>query len=174
MYLDGSYLKKHPTWHVEDSLWKAKQIIRMMERNNIAPGTICEVGCGTGEILNQLQRMNTKCIYWGYEISPQAFELAKSRANERLQFKLGDFLQEEDVFFDLILLIDVIEHLEDYFGFLRGVRSKSRHKILHIPLDLSVQHVLRVNPIVEKWEVAGHIHFFTEGDSPSCSEGCWL
>lgn len=163
MYTHSDYLRKNPTWHVEDSAWKAKQIVRMMKRNNIVPKTICEVGCGAGEILRQLQHnMNKECMFWGYEISPQAFELCQKRANERLHFELGDILQEKDAFFDLILLIDLIEHLEDYFSFLREIKPRSQYKILHIPLDVSVQTVLRSSPIMEVRELVGHIHYFTK------------
>jgi ubiquinone/menaquinone biosynthesis C-methylase UbiE len=163
MYTHGDYLKKNPTWHIEHSPWKAKQIIQMMRLNRIEPKTICEVGCGAGEILLQLQNsMNKKCVFWGYEISPQAFELCKTRTNERLHFKLRDISQEKDVFFDLVLLIDLIEHLEDYFSFLREIKQKSCYKILHIPLDLTVLSVLRVSPLMKGRDSAGHIHYFTK------------
>jgi len=162
MYTQGDYLEKNPTWHVEDSPWKAKQILRMMKRNDITPKTICEVGCGAGEILEQLQNhINEDCMFCGYEISPQALELCKKRANERLCFLGRDILQEKDVFFDVILLIDLIEHLEDYFTFLREVKPKSTYKIFHIPLDLSVQTVLRSSPIMRGRAQVGHIHYFT-------------
>lgn len=163
MYLDGSYLKKNPTWHIEDSEWKAKQIIRMIDRNSLRPKTICEVGCGGGEILKQLQqRMDRECTFYGYEISPQAYELCRKRSNERLRFKLRDILQETDVFFELILVIDLIEHLEDYFSFLREIRLKSKYKILHIPLDLSVQSVIRRSKLTQVRESVAHIHYFTK------------
>src|SRR5438067_10498101 len=109
IYTSGEYAAKHPTWHVEDSLWKTKQIIRMMAQNNIVPKTICEVGCGAGEILKQLQEnMDNQCTLWGDEISPQAFELCKGRENQKLQFKLADIRQEHDIYFDLMLIIDVL------------------------------------------------------------------
>ena len=163
MYTSGEYLKKNPTWHIEESPWKAKQIMHMMRRDRIAPGTICEVGCGAGEVLRQLQEpMDTACLFWGYEISPQAFELCKTRANERLHFKLADIRQEKDTFFDLILIMDVIEHLEDYFSFLRDIKPKSDYKIFHIPLDLSVQSILRRNALLRVREAYGHIHYFTK------------
>ena len=162
IYTCGEYAAKHPTWHVEHSLWKAKQIIRMMAQNNIVPKTICEVGCGAGEILKQLQEnMDNQCTLWGYEISPQAFELSKSRENEKLHFELADIRQEKDVVFDLILLIDIIEHLEDYFSFLREIKAKSRYKILHIPLDLTIPSALNDSMLVKDREVDGHIHHFT-------------
>ena len=162
LYTSGKYLEKWPTWHSEISPWSAKQILRMMECNHIVPKTICEVGCGAGEILKQLQTcMNDEATFWGYEISPQAFELCQSRANERLHFKLADFTQEKDVFFDLILLIDVIEHVEDYFSFLRAIKPKSLHKILHIPLDIAAKTIMQ-GRLISMIENHGHIHHFTK------------
>ena len=163
LYTSGKYVEKNPTWHVEESPWKAKQVVRMMRQDHIAPKTICEVGCGAGEVLSQLQKyMNDDCFFWGYDISPQALEFSKSRANDRLQFKLADIRQEEGVVFDLILVMDVIEHVEDYFSFLSGIRPKSEYKILHIPLDLSVQTVLRSRGLLKvRWDY-GHIHYFTK------------
>ncbi len=163
VYTSGEYLKKNPTWHVEESPWKAKQILRMMARRGIEPETICEVGCGAGEVLKQLQgKMEAKCLFWGFEISPQAVELAKTRANERLHIKLADIREEKDVFFDLILVLDVIEHLEDYFSFLRDIRPKAQYKMLHLPLDLSVQSILRRNALLGVRSAYGHIHYFTK------------
>jgi Methyltransferase domain len=161
MYTSGTYLEKWPTWHAEISPWSARQIFRMMKRNNIAPKTICEVGCGAGEILKQLQlRMNEECTFRGYEISPHAIELCESRANERLQFQLADFRQEKDVFFDLILIIDVIEHVEDYFSFLRDIQPKGSYKIIHIPMDLTMKSFFR-GGLLELRREHGHIHYFT-------------
>ena len=162
IYTSGAYLDKWPTWHVEISPWSAKQIFRMMKRNNIAPKTICEVGCGAGEILRQLQlRMNDECTFRGYEISPQAIELCKSRANEQLQFTLADFRQEKDVFFDLILIIDVIEHVEDYFSFMRDIQPKGLYKIIHIPMDLTMRSFFR-GRLLQLRNEHGHIHYFTK------------
>ena len=161
-YISGQYFEEWPTWHVEISPWSAGQIYRMMEKNHIMPKTICDVGCGAGEVLKQLQvRMPDECQFWGYEISPQAFELAKSRENERLHFKLADIKQEKNVFFDLLLMIDVIEHVEDYFDFLRAIKSKSQYKILHIPLDLSARSIMS-DGLIKVRERHGHIHYFTK------------
>jgi len=92
IYMDGEYLRKNPDWHVEESPWKAKQIIRMLKHNHLQPTTICEVGCGAGEVLKQLQEhSDSECRFCGYEISPQAFEMCRMRSNERLQFKLALF-----------------------------------------------------------------------------------
>jgi hypothetical protein len=162
-YTDGEYLKHNPTWHVEDSPWKAEQIFRAINRNALAPQTVCEVGCGAGEVLAQLQqKLPDDCRFWGYDISPQAIAMSRQRANERLQFKELDLFAEPDAMFDLLLVIDLIEHLDDYYGFLRKLRSRGRYAIFHIPLDLSAYSVLRSYPILDLRASVGHIHYFTK------------
>lgn len=163
VYVDGEYLEKNPSWFVEESPFKVRHILRMMEKNHLQPRTICEVGCGAGEVLKLLrEKMDVACRFCGYDISPQALEMCKSRANERLQFKLADISQETDTFFDAMLVLDVIEHAEDYFGLLNRIRSKSDLKIFHIPLDLSVQAVLRRRGLLNRRELFGHIQYFTK------------
>ena len=163
IYKDGSYLKKNPTWHVEESPFKAKYILELLKKNKLTPRTICEAGCGAGEVLRQLQlQMSADREFWGYDISPQAYDFSKPRENDRLHFKLTDLGKEEGVFYDLLLVLDVIEHLEDYFTFLREVRSKGQNKVFHFPLDLSVQAVVRKNGIMKRREEHAHIHYFTK------------
>ncbi len=163
IYTKGEYLENNPTWHIEDSTWKAQQILKIIEKNNLQPQSICEIGCGSGEILNQLYlKMPEKLNFSGYEISPQAFQLCQDRTKDRLRFKLGNLIEEEPGFFDLVLCIDVFEHIEDYFTFLRNLRQKAQYKIFHIPLDLSVSSVLRSTPILRARQTVGHIHYFSQ------------
>lgn len=162
VYTDGSYLLKNPTWHVDESPWKTRAILRMMSKHGLTPKSICEVGCGAGEILHLLQRqLTSECEFWGYDISPQAIELSRQRANEKLHFQLADFIQEKDVQFDLLLVMDVIEHLEDYFSFLRKIHPASPYKILQLPLDISVRTVLR-GLLISYRRQYGHLHYFTK------------
>jgi 2-polyprenyl-3-methyl-5-hydroxy-6-metoxy-1,4-benzoquinol methylase len=161
MYQTGEYVEKNPTYHVEDSSWKAGQILQMLAKNHLEPRTVCEVGCGAGEILRQLQsQLPATTEFFGYEISPQAFALCQERANELLHFKCEDLLTADAPHFDLLLCIDVFEHVPDYLSFLKSVRRKAQHKIFHIPLDMSAQWVLRGRPILREREQAGHLHYF--------------
>jgi SAM-dependent methyltransferase len=162
MYTSGEYFEKNPSWHTEDSAWKAGHIARILEQNSIEPKTVIEVGCGAGEVLSQLQqRLDKACAFHGYEISPQAFELCQQRANDRLSFSLKDIL-EVDVVADVVLIIDLIEHLDDYLGFLRKVKSKGHYKVFHIPLELSMYSILRSDMYLKGREAIGHIHYFTK------------
>ena len=162
IYQDGTYRNHNPSWHAQDSPWKARQILRIVKTNDLDPSTVCEIGCGAGEILSQLaQQWNDNTQFSGYEISPQAFELCQTKAKSNVNFFLRDLLEETELFFDLILAIDVIEHVEDYYAFLRKLRAKGQYKIFHIPLDLSAQTVLRGSPLLRGRESVGHIHYFT-------------
>jgi len=160
-YKNGTYLNNNPSWHEEDSQWKAKNIFKIIQNNSLAPTKICEIGCGAGEILNQLSQFFPDARLYGYEISPHAFEICKKKAKPNLTFKLIDLLEENEQF-DILLAIDVFEHVEDYLGFLRGLKEKADFKIFHVPLDLSVQSVFRSSPIIKIRKSVGHLHYFTK------------
>jgi SAM-dependent methyltransferase len=163
IYRNGEYLARNPLWHIEESEWKAVQITRMLRKNGITPVTVCDVGCGAGEVLRQLQKtLGNDSKLFGYDISPQAIEIAQGRANERLHFSLADFCSVQGAWFDLLLALDVIEHVEDYYGFLRQLKAKARYKIFHIPLDLSVQTVFRKDGLLKRRHLHDHLHFFSK------------
>jgi hypothetical protein len=159
-YTDGAYLADNPTWGVEDSAWKAKKIYALLEKNRLNPSSICEVGCGAGEILSQLSLKlpQSKCA--GYEVSPQAFELCQTRRSEKLEFHLAD-LTAETVHFDLLLCIDVFEHVEDYIGFIKNIKDKATFKLFHIPLDMSVLAILS-GSMLKAREQLGHLHYYSK------------
>lgn len=162
IYNDGTYLETSGTWHEEDSPWKARQILRMLDRHGIEPTTVCEVGCGAGEILRQLaDSLGHDRSYVGVDISPQAIALAGEKAAPHLRFTRGDILAMETPRFDLLMAIDVFEHVEDYLGFLRKLRHRGEYKIFHIPLDMNVQMVLRASPIRRVRDLVGHLHYFS-------------
>jgi SAM-dependent methyltransferase len=162
IYEDGTYLAANPTWHGEDAPWKAAHVARILERNGVAPSTVVEVGCGAGGVLAALgERYGAGVSLKGYEVSPQAFERCRGKAGPNLTFVLGDFLTSAEPRADVLVALDVIEHVEDCYGFLRGLRERAEYKVFHIPLDLSVQTVLRASPILAGRAAFGHIHYFT-------------
>lgn len=168
---DSEYLHQNPNWHVEDSPWKASKVMEMLNRNNLEPKSVVEVGCGFGEILNQMHgQMPEDVAFSGFDISPDAITAAKSRAKERLSFFEEDFLAKEEDY-DLLLMIDVFEHVEDCFGFLRKTRPRATHHIFHIPLDISVQAVIR-NTMMNQRKSVGHIHYYTKDTALATLRDC--
>lgn len=160
MYQSGEYLDKNPRWHAADSPWKAAQILKMIRKQNLNPATVCEVGCGAGEILNRLHAELPAANFFGYEVSPQAYEICSAKTKERLQFRLGDLLETEERF-DLLLCIDVFEHVPDYLSFLERLRGRANRFIFHIPLDLSALSLLRPARLMKTRYGVGHLHMFT-------------
>jgi len=162
-FLDGAYLEKIPLWHTDDSPWKARLVLQMLARHRLAPRTIGEVGCGTGEVLRQLQlQMDPWCVFSGYDIAPQAIELSRRRENERLHCYLGEMPKGPSGQFDVLLALDVLEHQENYFSFLRDVKPLAPYKIVHTVLDLSVRAVLRKDGLTERRRLYDDLHYFTK------------
>ena len=163
LYTSGKYLQNKPTWDVEDSEWKAKMIYDLYKKNKLAPKRVTEVGCGAGAILEELSIKDSNIeTLDGYDISPQAISLAKQRENNKLKFYNRDFISGEYAHPDLLLVIDVLEHVDDYYNFLRNLRDKSSFFIFHIPLDLSCRTILKPHILLQQRDTVGHIHYFSE------------
>lgn len=164
IYRNNSYLKSNPSWHSEESPFKVRQARRMIKQQRLAPKTVCDVGCGAGLVLAELQPyLPADCLCWGYDVSPNALAMSASRGNEKLHFRLRDIRKDEcDTFFDLLLMFDVFEHVEDYIGLVRAVRNKAKQKLFHIPLDLSVQAVVRKKGLLLRRDHHAHLHYFTK------------
>jgi SAM-dependent methyltransferase len=164
IYRDGSYLELNPSWHVEESPFKVRQILRMLERRALAPRTVCDVGCGVGAVLAELQpHLPADCVCWGFDVSPDAIARCGPKSNANLHFVVSDIRRDrKGESFDLLLMLDVFEHVEDYMGLVRDVKSKARYKLFHIPLDLSVQAVVRRNGLLRRRDDHAHLHYFTK------------
>jgi len=162
-HVNGSYFEKHPTWHIEYSAWKAKNIFSYLQRKDIHPKTIGEVGCGAGEVLNQLQqKMGPDVRFWGWDIAPPAIQMAKTRENERLQFALADFGTIETPGLDMLLVLEVVDHVEHYLGFLRMLKSRADLKLFSFSLDISVQSAFRPGAFLQRRNVHNHLHHFNK------------
>jgi len=173
IYTDGTYLKRHPTWHSEDAAWKADQIMKMLARHERCQvRTICEVGCGAGQVLVELQsKLPAQTTLFGYEISPDAFSLCLPKSNESLHFKLQDLASSQVEPFDLLLVLDVVEHVRDYFGFLHNIRDKAHYVLFQIPLEMTVHSLLREVPMLNR-RVFGHLHHFSKNTALATLSDC--
>lgn len=162
-YESGDYLAKNPTWDEEDSEWKASQVLKIFARNHLAPKSIVEVGCGAGGILASLHDAMPKVELTGYEIAHDASRFWEKHRSKGITFKVQDFLETQEAHFDVLLLLDVIEHVPNPFEFLSALRGRASYFVFHIPLDLSAISVARESPLLLVRQKVGHIHYFTKG-----------
>lgn len=164
IYINGEYYRKNPTWDVKDSPWKATQVYKLMRLYNLKPRTVADVGCGAGQVLVELKKLlrSRKIKYFGFDISPQAIKLCRRIRESRISFRRQDILKSNK-HFDLILVLDIIEHIEDYYGFLRRLRHKADYLIYNLPLDISSWSVFRESKtITDARRRTGHLHHFTK------------
>jgi cyclopropane fatty-acyl-phospholipid synthase-like methyltransferase len=128
------------------------------------------VGCGCGAILLALHSQLPNTVFDGYDISPQAISMAERQQFSSVSFHCGDFLKCHRTF-DVVLLMDVVEHIEDCFTFLRTIRRSAKSVIVHFPLDMSAYGVLRGAPMSAR-SGDGHIHYFSKDTALSTMEEC--
>jgi len=171
-YLDGNYVNNNPSWDQEDSPWKAEQVRRMLVRAGLQPGTMVEVGCGAGGVLAALRASFPDAELHGFEVAPAAARFWAAHAPQRIRFTLGDFLAIGDECSDVVLLLDVVEHLANPFDFLARARPRGRHFVFHFPLDLSALSVLRETPLLYVREKVGHLHYFTKSLALALLDEC--
>ena len=161
IYSTGEYFSKNPGWHQDHSQFKSSLVKRILKNNCILPSRILEVGCGAGGVLEDLYlTVQPKPFCLGYDVSPQAYSLAAKRQVTGLEFRLGSPPLDTSSF-DVVLAMDVLEHVEDYLGFIRMLKSLGSWKIFHIPLDLSMISMYRPSYLQQAREYVGHIHYFT-------------
>jgi len=165
IYTSGEYLKNNPTWDSEDAVWKSVQLFNMLKKNFLDDRkTISEVGCGSGEVLVNIARNFDDIVkYIGYDISPQAIEIANKNKqdNSRTNFEFK-MLSIPDTKSDILICADVFEHISDEFNFLINIRPFGEYKIFNIPLDLSVQSIIREETILSQRKRVGHINYYTK------------
>jgi SAM-dependent methyltransferase len=162
IYRSGDYLRANKDWHESDAGFKANHVAEIIEENGILTRRVVEIGCGSGAVLSQLSHLLApETLFFGFDIAPDAIEIARKFEAERVHFELGDFAEIADASYDLMLILDVFEHVPDYLGFLHKALRKANHFIFHIPLDMHVQGLLRDVQISARNDL-GHLHYFSK------------
>jgi hypothetical protein len=150
-------------WAQEQADWKADQILRMFRRHNIFPKDACEVGVLSKIIIEKLQgKLGSSSRIWGHEVPLQDLELNDCRADPVLRRFLDEIQTEHPSAFEVFIALDVMEHIEDYHGFLRAVRPMGAYKLFHLPMDLTVQTIMRPKALMRRRDTFLHISYFTK------------
>jgi hypothetical protein len=162
-YLDATYSMNNPNWDRADSPWKAGHVMNILKYHDIQPGKLVEVGCGAGDILSIISSKLPKSKLVGYDVSPHLTSYWEAHANSNnVQFVLEDFNKVNTELFDVLLMLDVFEHVRDPFTFLEDARKWAKWFVFHIPLDLSVTTIARGYPLMDGRQKSGHIHYYTK------------
>lgn len=98
-----------------------------------------EIGCGAGEPLCFLDSLGMKGE--GIDLSHAAVNIATKRVSRNIRVYCSDFLAIRDRKYDLIQMIDVLEHIEDDKDAIRKISSLTNdggYLLLHVPAHMKL------------------------------------
>jgi predicted TPR repeat methyltransferase len=164
-YETGAYGERNPDWHEADAPFKVATLAAVARFAGLAPRTVLDVGCGTGRVLAELKReLDAEwpdTMYEGWDIASEPIHRARDRyEGDRITFVNGDFLQSERKA-DLLLCVDVLEHVESDLQFLLALRPRAGWFLFRIPLDLSALDIVRPHRLLEARRRYGHRQLYT-------------
>jgi len=123
-------VEKRPWWFVARQEILLKYINRRLGLP--AGARVLDVGCGTGAILELFSR---RFDAYGSDTAPQAIEFCRQRGLTKLHLGTLDTYPPSAPF-DLITMLDVVEHVEDDRTLLRGAHRLLRndgHLLIAVP-----------------------------------------
>lgn len=159
MYHDGHYAEHNPDWHEGDSDFKADAVVGILRANGITPVSAIDIGCGAGKVVANLAVAMPATRWAGCDISPYAAQRWPTERSASVSYEMRDFCQGTDNH-DLVIALDVAEHVPDYLGFLDVMRSRSKWCVINWPLDMNVVGLLSDHQVVQRRDY-GHLHYFS-------------
>jgi len=150
---EGAYFKTDTDYHV-------RQLLKLVP----PPARILDVGCGTGVMIRALE--NNGYTVRGIEPAPFASDFARNKGHDVLT---GDFMsvQLPENHYDVVVALEVIEHVHDPGRFLRRVRRTLRSGGLFYYTTgnfkgFSLQRRLFGKAVLDSYVAPeGHIYFFS-------------
>ena len=167
IYTNEEYLDKNPNWHENDSDWKFKQMEMMLEKFTF--DSVVDVGCGAGKILENIGKSYPNAELFGFDITENVHHLWAKR-DKKIKFSNEDFFTSTRNY-DVLLLIDVFEHVENHYDFLRKLKPFAKNFIFHIPLDMCALSDI-TNNYPQKRRSVGHLHYFNKSTAIATLEDC--
>ena len=110
-----------------------RQIASLLKATGVEK--ILDAGCGEGFVVSYLLQGNDRLAITGIDCSPQAIEMARQMVPGVL-FDVGDLreMPYSDDSFDLVMCLEVLEHLPDPHRGLRELkRVTSAHCLVSVP-----------------------------------------
>ncbi len=155
----GSLSEREVAWLRAGAPDKAEHIQRLLD--GAAVGSVLEVGCGTGAVLNELVQRRIGQRHVGVDMTNPLDHLdptARTADIEFLQYD-GNRLPFPDGQFDLVYATHVVEHVPDPRGFLAELkRVAKRFVFTEVPCEL---HWRASRDALQRTLAIGHINAYT-------------
>ena len=178
IYNDNSYLEKNPSLHTEDSKFKFQNIKRFLSSIEVKNNRIkiLDIGGGAGIIgklvLEYFQESGIVVSFHSLDLSTQMLKI-QLKNNPQIKKIINCSINEcPKSNYDLVLMIDVIEHIEGKEDSAKILNKLGKNIIYNIPIEINFFDILKYLKSFfryykrqkERW---GHIHFFSFTSSQS-------
>ncbi len=162
-------------------------VVEAIIKNNLPTGKVLEIGCAGGATGKNLKEKLSVQTYVGIEISPEAADMAKNHLDRVIvaDIENTDLASEHGLKpgeFDLLLALDVLEHLYDPWDSLAELSRYVKpggYVVASIP---NIQNITIVQDLIKgNWQYqdagildATHLRFFTRETSKKIFSGAGL
>ncbi|MFA6105189.1 MAG: class I SAM-dependent methyltransferase [Patescibacteria group bacterium] len=134
---------------------------------------VLEIGCGAGQFIRGIKLIRPELICQGVDISVNAINAARETKDGVEYFcQTGELLPRENNFFDAVIILDVLEHVENWQQILseaQRVLKPGGVLYIFVPCEgskVSFWNWLRKLNIGKNLtnKYAGHINYFSKND----------
>ena len=152
-------------WLRRTARLKADAIERLLRDEGLRPGSVLEVGAGTGAVIGVLRRRGVGSAHYAVDYSAEAVGVLR-RLEPEVVAAVADVTETPDPLgagpYDLAFASHVVEHLEEPGVFLRALRSVPvGHFVAEVPLEDLLLGRLKAYVKSRADHPAGHVQFFT-------------
>lgn len=112
--LDKFHVVENRHWWWEGRRQLLKQLLSYLPAGRQVK--LLDVGCGTGETMNFINALMPKAEVYGVDTSRVAVAYTRSRGHKKVGLSGAEKLPFKNIFFDAILFLDVLEHIENDLG----------------------------------------------------------
>ena len=178
IYNDNSYLEKNPSLHTEDSEFKFQNIKRFLSSIEVKNNRIkiLDIGGGAGIIgklvLEYFQESGIIVTFHSLDLSTQMLKI-QLKNNPQIKKIINCSINEcPKSNYDLVLMIDVIEHIEGKEDSAKILNKLGKNIIYNIPIEINFFDILKYLKSFFRYykrqkKMWGHIHFFSFTSSQS-------
>jgi len=145
---------------------KALNIVRVC--HGIHVGSVVEIGCGTGDVLRFLNKMNLAREYSCVDVSVSTVQFARKACAHFLKnayISSANALPFQEGTFDVAILTHVLEHLVDPVCALREASRVARFVVIEVPIEKVLSNAIRRKVLKRPYPSmlgSGHVQFWSQ------------
>ena len=128
--VEGSFEQQQIILEVEE--FKIPNLLQLLP-DSWLPSSVLEIGCATGELIARFP-VAEGGRRTGVDISPSNIAVGRARYAD-VAFYEGDFRELRGERFDVVIMSDVLEHVNDDVGFLRDASELAKYVLVNLPLE---------------------------------------